>query len=58
MFTVSTPVGPVAPASLNLLLPAARFSSGEYVVIVRGRPETAAASPVEIDRFKFHLERR
>jgi hypothetical protein len=58
MFTVSAPAGPSAPASLNLLLPAARFSTGEYVVIVRGRREDAAASPVEIDRFKFLIERR
>jgi hypothetical protein len=58
MFTVHAPAGPVQPASLSLLLPAARFEPGEYVVVLRGRSEGAAASPVEFDRFKFLIERR
>jgi hypothetical protein len=58
MFTVTAPGGPTAPASLDLLLPATRFEAGEYVVVLRGRPDTAGANPVEIDRFKFLIERR
>lgn len=59
MFSVTEPAGPPRPASLNLLLPADRFEAGEYVIVLRGRPEApAAANPVEIDRFRFLIERR
>jgi hypothetical protein len=58
MFTVNAPAGSAGSTTLNLLLPAARFATGEYVVVLRGRPEGPAANPVELDRFKFLIERR
>jgi hypothetical protein len=58
MFAVKAPAGSAGPATLNLLLPAARFQTGEYAVVLRGQPENAAANPVELDRFKFLIERR